>query len=104
MEEKETKTEAAKMQAALTGFELLKERFPDFQDEESVPEEARAAAKENGTELLYEYLMFENRRLNELNCELNDRIGEFTETLGNQRDCSGINNPLSEEFMRSLWG
>ncbi|MBQ8303472.1 MAG: hypothetical protein IJX79_00770 [Clostridia bacterium] len=104
MEEKEKNAAEKEPQTRLMGFELLKEHFPDFENEESVPKQVRDAAQKKGTELLYEYLMFENQRLSEQNSELSDRIGEFTGTLGNQRDCSGINNPLSEEFMRSLWG
>ena len=104
MKEKEIGAAEVEPTNALVGFELLKEHFPSFENEESVPKQVREAAEEKGTELLYEYLMFENRRLNELNGELSDRIGEFTQTLGNQRDCSGTLNPLSEEFMRSLWG
>lgn len=87
-----------------TGLELLQMFFPEIENEESLPEIVRNSATEKGTELLYEYLMFENNRLSQLNGELNDRIGAFSETLGNQRDCSGEMNPLSEEFMRSLWG
>lgn len=87
-----------------TGFELLREFFPEIESEDSIPEAVKNSATEKGTELLYEYLMFENNRLSQLNVELNDRIGEFSQTLGNQRDCSGGANPLSEEFMRSLWG
>ncbi len=104
MKEKEIGAAEIKPTNTLVGFELLKEHFPNFENEESVPKQVREAAEEKGTELLYEYLMFENHRLNELNGELSDRIGEFTQTLGNQRDCSGTLNPLSEEFMRSLWG
>lgn len=87
-----------------TGFKLLQEFFPEIEKEENIPEVVKNSANEKGTELLYEYLMFENHRLSELNTELNDRISAFSETLGNQRDCSGGTNPLSEEFMRSLWG
>ena len=104
MEEKEKSAGENEPQTRLMGFELLKEHFPDFKNEESVPKQVRDAALQKGTELLYEYLMFENQRLSQQNSELSDRIGEFTETLGNQRDCSGIMNPLSEEFIRSLWG
>ncbi len=104
MEEKEKIAAQNEPQTRLMGFKLLKEHFPDFETEESVPKQVRDAAQQKGTELLYEYLMFENQKLSEQNSELSDRIGEFTNTLGNQRDCSGIMNPLSEEFMRSLWG
>ena len=104
MEEKEKNAAANEPQPRLMGFELLKEHFPDFENEESVQKQVRDAAQQKATELLYEYLMFENQRLSQQNSELSDRIGEFTNTLGNQRDCSGIMNPLSEEFMSSLWG
>ena len=92
------------IEKSLGGFELLKEYFPVFESEDKLPEAVRNSAKEKGTELLYEYLIYENNRLANENGELNDRLGAFTETLGNQRDCSGSSNPLSEEFMRSLWG
>ncbi len=84
------------------GFEELKSRFPDLRQED-IPQGVIDAVGEDGN-LAIEYLAYENRRLSEINTELINRAAAAEASLGNQQNPDEGNTPLSEEFIRSLWG
>ncbi len=88
---------------ALEELERIKAEFPKINSLDDLPNEVKTAAKEKGTGLLFEHLLFEHRQRRAAEEELSRKEQREAQSLGSL----SVNSPTSavdNEFLKGVWG
>lgn len=86
-----------------SGFAELKENFPEFSNEDELPDCVRENASLKGTLLLDEYLRYLlNCKKSAQNAEEKQKTAQKSST-GSLSNRSGATSPETEEFLKGLW-
>ncbi len=92
-----------KSSKALEELGEIKAEFPEINSIDDLPQEVKTAAKEKGTGLLFEHLLFQHRLKRAASEELSRREQRETQSLGSL----SVNSPTSAvdtEFLKGVWG
>ena len=86
-----------------SGFEELKEYFPEIQATHNLPESVVEASKLKGTLLLDEYLRYLLAQNRESKAALLTQRNAEKASTGSLMNRKGANSPETEEFLKGLW-
>ena len=87
----------------LRGLGELKEKFPEFQSIENIPETVLEKAKLRGSLLLDEYLRYKLEQEIAVNNSISKQQQAENASTGSQLGKKGNENPETAEFLKGLW-
>lgn len=90
-------------QETVRGFSELKEKFPEFETLENLPESVLENAKLKGSLLLDEYLRYKLEQETAIKNSIEKQNQTKKSSTGSQLNKSGGNNPETAEFLKGLW-
>lgn len=85
------------------GIERINREFPEISSPDMLPEEVKTAAKQNGTGLLFEYLLYEHRQRRAAAEEAQNQTFTADSTTGSL-SADDRQDPAAAEFLRGVWG
>ncbi len=84
-------------------FGQLRIHFPEISSPDMLPEEVKTAAKNNGTGLVFEYLLYEYKKAKAAAEETENQCFTAASTTGSL-SADDRQDPTAAEFLKGVWG